>query len=175
MFRRTRLVCGVSARCISINPRIHPQKDLNPAILDSQVFYYMIGCKRTCLGKGINLKLSTTSLLSAIALLATLFVGYGSVAPLIGSSRQTGSAEKKYEVTIKDFKFDPANLTVPAGSTVTWTNRDTEAHTVDNSKDLFHSKPLANGDKFSYTFKDAGSYPYFCKLHPQMKAQITVK
>ena len=79
------------------------------------------------------------------------------------------------EVSIEDFAFTPASLTVSVGTTVTWTNRDDDAHQVYATNDLFKSSPMDTNDKFSFQFKAPGTYPYYCKLHPQMKAQIVVR
>ena len=78
-------------------------------------------------------------------------------------------------IAIFNYKFDPAVLTVPAGTTVTWTNKDEVPHTVVSSDKRFtQSGGLDTGDHYSYTFKDVGSYEYFCTLHPFMKGKIVV-
>ena len=79
------------------------------------------------------------------------------------------------EVTIADFNFAPAALTVPVGTTVTWTNRDDTAHTVVSNDAGFKSKILDKNEKFSYTFAKAGAYSYFCSIHPKMTGKIVVK
>ena len=79
------------------------------------------------------------------------------------------------QVTIKDYTFNPAALTVPVGATVTWTNRDDEPHTVTSSENVFTSPGLDEGETFSYEFSTPGTYTYHCKLHPEMTATITVK
>lgn len=79
------------------------------------------------------------------------------------------------QVKIFNYKFDPEVLTVPAGTTVTWTNKDEVPHSVVSSDKRFtQSGGLDTGDTYSYTFKDAGSYEYFCSLHPFMKGKIVV-
>jgi plastocyanin len=77
-------------------------------------------------------------------------------------------------VSIKSFKFTPAELVVPLGATVQWTNDDDSPHTVTATDKSFRSPPLDTGDQFSFTFTKAGSYAYFCSLHPQMTATIRV-
>ena|SRR5579864_4237862 len=79
-------------------------------------------------------------------------------------------------VTIDDFRFSPATLTVPVGGKVTWTNRDDEPHTVlaAEPKGLFKSPPLDTGDSFSFTFDKPGTYKYFCSVHPHMTGVIVV-
>lgn len=84
---------------------------------------------------------------------------------------QMGSAAVK----IDNFSFGPATLTVAAGTTVTWTNNDDVPHTVVSDDKLFKSKALDTDDKFSYTFIKAGTYDYFCSVHPKMTAKVVVK
>jgi plastocyanin len=80
------------------------------------------------------------------------------------------------DVTVKidNFSFAPEQLTVKAGTTVTWINEDDIPHTVVASGKAFRSKALDTDDKYSFTFTTPGSYEYFCSLHPHMKAMITV-
>ena len=78
-------------------------------------------------------------------------------------------------VTIQNFAFAPPAMTVAAGTTVTWTNKDDEAHQVMSKTKLFHSPALDTKDAYSFTFKDPGTYEYFCTLHPQMTGKIVVK
>lgn len=79
-------------------------------------------------------------------------------------------------VTIDNFKFGPSLLEITAGTTVTWTNRDDVPHVIVSvTKKLFASSPLDTDDKFSYTFKVAGTYEYYCSLHPHMTGKIVVK
>ena len=81
------------------------------------------------------------------------------------------------EVKIDNFSFGPVTLTVPVGVMVTWTNRDDIPHTVvstDDSK-TFKSKVLDTDEKFSFTFSKAGTYPYFCSIHPKMTGKVIVQ
>ncbi|WP_299803648.1 cupredoxin family copper-binding protein [Tardiphaga sp.] len=77
-------------------------------------------------------------------------------------------------VTIDNFTFEPARLTVKAGSTVTWKNRDDIPHAI-VSAGKFKSKALDTDDSYSFTFTTAGDYTYFCSLHPHMTGTITVE
>ncbi len=77
-------------------------------------------------------------------------------------------------VTIDNFTFAPAQLTVKVGDTVTWSNHDDIPHTV-VSAGKFRSKALDTDDAFSFTFTAAGEYPYFCSLHPHMTGTIKVE
>jgi plastocyanin len=79
------------------------------------------------------------------------------------------------QVTIQNFQFAPAALTVPAGTTVTWTNRDDDTHTVTEANKRFASKVLDPGQSFSYTFSAPGTYSYHCAIHPHMTATVIVK
>ncbi len=79
------------------------------------------------------------------------------------------------QVAIKEFKFDAPTLTVPVGTTVTWTNEDTEPHTVTASDRAFSSTGLDRNEKYSHTFTTPGTYAYFCALHPFMTGQVVVQ
>src|SRR6266568_8466101 len=78
-------------------------------------------------------------------------------------------------VKIDNFTFAPPSLTVKAGMTVTWRNEDDIPHAVASSTRVFKSKALDTDDSFSFTFNDAGTYEYFCSLHPHMKGTIVVE
>lgn len=79
------------------------------------------------------------------------------------------------EVTIEGFAFEPTEIEVAAGDTVTWTNQDSAPHTVKDSGDLFpESDDLAQGDTFSFTYDEPGEYPYICGIHQYMKGTVTV-
>ena len=77
---------------------------------------------------------------------------------------------------IQNYKFSPAALTVAVGDTVKWTNMDTAPHTVTVTSGpvKFNSGNLAKGESFSYTFTKAGTYAYYCAVHPDMTAKVTV-
>jgi len=98
----------------------------------------------------------------------------------LGSGRFAVLAQEKSstsEVKIDNFSFSPATLTVPAGTTVTWTNRDDIPHTVVSTDDprVFKSKVLDTDEKFSFTFSKPGTYPYFCSIHPKMTGKVIVQ
>jgi len=97
---------------------------------------------------------------------------------MAASPRLFAAAQQKAEATdvkIDNFSFGPAALTVPVGTTVTWTNRDDIPHTVVSTDGAFKSKVLDTDDKFSFTFPKAGTYPYFCSIHPKMTAKVIVQ
>jgi plastocyanin len=79
-------------------------------------------------------------------------------------------------VKIDNFSFGPATITIPAGTTVTWTNNDDVPHVVtsDDNK-MFKSKALDTDDRFSFTFTKQGTYNYYCAIHPKMTAKIVVQ
>ncbi|MGH6835186.1 MAG: cupredoxin domain-containing protein [Methylocella sp.] len=78
------------------------------------------------------------------------------------------------QVNIDNFAFTPKELTVKAGTTVVFRNRDDIPHLVVGAKGEFHSKALDTDDTFEFTFAKAGTYGYFCGLHPQMQGKIVV-
>lgn len=83
-------------------------------------------------------------------------------------------ADDAPHVIIKTFKYGPKDITVTAGATVTWVNKDPEPHTVVDKNGKFRSSALDTDDSFSFTFNDPGTYQVFCSLHPQMTGTVTV-
>ena len=79
------------------------------------------------------------------------------------------------DVKIDNFSFGPATLTVAAGTTVIWTNRDDIPHTVVSTEGAFKSKPVDTDEKYSYTFAKPGTYAYFCSIHPKMTGKVVVQ
>jgi plastocyanin len=79
------------------------------------------------------------------------------------------------EVRVDNFTFGPDTLTVPVNSTVTWVNKDDIPHIVASTDGLFKSKALDTDDKYTYTFTKAGSYSYYCSIHPKMVGKIIVQ
>jgi len=77
-------------------------------------------------------------------------------------------------LTVENFNFTPADISISAGTTVTWTNNDDVEHTITASDSSFGSKALESGDNFSYTFTQAGTYAYFCSIHPFMTGRVSV-
>jgi amicyanin len=78
-------------------------------------------------------------------------------------------------VKIDDFAFSPPSLTVKVGMAVTWLNKDDIPHTIASKARVFKSKALDTNDSFSFTFNEAGTYEYFCSLHPHMTGTIVVQ
>ena len=79
------------------------------------------------------------------------------------------------QVTIKDFAFDPASVTIKTGESVTWTNEDSTTHDVVADGGEFSSGNIDNGATFSFTFDKAGTYPYICGIHPSMTGTVVVE
>jgi plastocyanin len=97
---------------------------------------------------------------------------------LAASSSVTANAEPPAAtaaVKIDNFVFGPQTLTVPVGTTVVWTNSDDIPHTSVSTEGVFKSKVLDTDEKFSYTFTKAGTYPYYCTIHPKMTGKIVVQ
>ena len=78
-------------------------------------------------------------------------------------------------MTISDFQFSPASVTVNVGGTVTWTNNGPSTHTVTADDGSFDSGNLNAGKTFSHTFQTAGTFSYHCTIHPFMKAEVVVQ
>lgn len=113
---------------------------------------------------------------SAAVFIAVLGIGAWGV----GAKSSDAAAQQKTdapEVKIDNFSFGPSTLTVSVGTTVTWTNRDDIPHTVVSADDpkVFKSKVLDTDEKFSFKFEKAGTYPYFCSIHPKMTAKVVVQ
>ena len=115
---------------------------------------------------------SRRSLLAGLTLIATLAAGLPAFAddtPATPAKPVAGASVK-----IDNFTFNPAELTVTAGTTVTWQNVDDIPHTVVALKAKMRSKPLDTNDSFSFTFNDPGEFTYFCSLHPHMVGKVIV-
>jgi len=84
-------------------------------------------------------------------------------------------AQSPASVDIQDFNYLPPTLTVAAGTTVKWINRDEETHTVTSTAGAFGSAGLDLKEEFAHTFTAPGVYPYACDLHPQMHGTVVVK
>ena len=81
---------------------------------------------------------------------------------------------EELKVTIDNFTFKPDAVTVPVGTRIVWVNDDDIPHSIVETTGKFHSPALDTEDKFSFTFDKAGSYEYFCGLHPHMKGKVVV-
>lgn len=95
-----------------------------------------------------------------------------------GEETATTSAPAAEEQTVEiaDFAFSPEELTIAAGSTVTWVNQDPSLpHTATSDDEVFDSGSLTEGGEFSFTFDEAGTFAYFCEVHPTMRGTIVVE
>jgi plastocyanin len=102
-----------------------------------------------------------------VAIAAALFLA---LPVLAGAPR----AAEPAKVTIRDFAYGPSVLTIRAGMTVTWINRDDEPHVVTSTTKAFRSGALDTGQSYSFRFAAPGTYHYFCSLHPHMTGTIRV-
>jgi plastocyanin len=96
----------------------------------------------------------------------------GGIAVRIPSAAETPDPT---QIVVKDFMFTPTPLTVKAGSTVTWTNRDDEPHTVVSDTGLFKSGGMDTNESFSFKFDKPGMYHFTCSIHPRMVGTIVVQ
>ena len=78
-------------------------------------------------------------------------------------------------VEIVEFEFEPEKLTVPAGSTITFTNQDKAPHTATADDSSFDTEELGKGDSAEETFDEPGTYTYYCRFHAFMKGSVEVE
>jgi amicyanin len=101
---------------------------------------------------------------TAVALAAVVVPGAAETTPAAGV------------ISIDNFTFGPPTLTVKAGTTVTWTNRDDIPHGIASAGGAFaKSKALDTDDSYSFTFSTPGTYQYFCYIHPHMTGNVVVE
>jgi plastocyanin len=86
----------------------------------------------------------------------------------------SGDAVRAEKVEIVEFTYQPDPVTIEAGGKVTWINRDSAPHTATADDGSFDTGTLEEGKLGSESFKDAGSYPYFCEIHPDMRGTVEV-
>jgi plastocyanin len=95
---------------------------------------------------------------------------------VLAASLTAHAAPASVTIRIDNFTFDPPDLVIPVGTTVTWVNGDDVPHTaVSDDHKSFRSRPLDTDDRYAVTFSAPGTYPYFCSIHPRMTAKIIVK
>jgi len=111
----------------------------------------------------------------ATVLTLLLFIAACSSSSDTTSSTAAPAVAGAAQVVMKDIAFDPSSVTIKVGGTVTWTNEDGVTHTVTADNGEFDSGELAQGDTFSFTFEQAGTYPYHCTIHPNMTATVIVE
>ena len=98
------------------------------------------------------------------------------IAFMLHPTRARGEEKKAQamEIRVDNFTFSPETLTVPVNSPVTWVNKDDIPHVIASTDGLFKSKALDTDQQYSFTFSKAGTYPYFCAIHPKMVGKIVV-
>ena len=79
------------------------------------------------------------------------------------------------EASIDNFSFTPKQMTVKAGATVRWTNKDDIPHTVTSDNNVFSSPVLDSNQNFQFTFTSVGKFAYYCRLHPKMTGEVVVQ
>lgn len=104
----------------------------------------------------------------------------GALGAVVGAALAAGvlAAEAQNQtqaVAIDNFTFNPQILTVKAGTTVTWTNKDDIPHAIAAVGKQFKSKVMDTDNSYSFTFTTPGTYAYFCSLHPHMTGTIVVE
>ena len=119
-----------------------------------------------------HLRLTSLRFTPGRAMVAAMLLG-----PAVGALLAFGAvaAQEENVVTIDNFTFTAPELTVAVGTTMKWVNHDDIPHTVVEKNKAFRSKALDTDDSYSYTFASAGSFDYFCGLHPHMVGKIIVK
>ena len=109
----------------------------------------------------------------------SLVIAIGSLALVLAvvlrSATATGETAQPTEIKVDNFTFAPETLTVPANSTVTWTNKDDVPNVIASTDGLFRSKGLDTDDHYSFKFTKPGTYNYFCAIHPKMTGKIVVQ
>jgi amicyanin len=127
-----------------------------------------------CLAKETTQMKKTILSVTAAALI--LGIGLSRAVHARAAASGQDDASDKYQVKIDNFSFTPPTLTVPAGATVTWVNQDDVPHNVVSSEGkTLKSRVMDTDEKFSYTFTQAGTYPYYCGIHPKMIGKIIVQ
>jgi plastocyanin len=119
-----------------------------------------------------NIRLTSLRFTPGRAVVAAMLLG-----PAVGALLAFGAvaAQEENVVTIDKFTFTAPELTVAVGTTVKWVNHDDMPHNVVDKNKSFRSKVLETDGSFTYTFAGAGTFNYFCALHPQMVGKIIVK
>jgi plastocyanin len=112
--------------------------------------------------------------------LRSLFMALGSLALVLAVVLRSGTAtgqtaQAPPEIKVDNFTFSPETLTVPANSTVVWTNKDDVPHVVASTEGLFRSKGLDTDDHYSFKFTKPGTYSYYCSIHPKMTGKVVVQ
>jgi len=124
-----------------------------------------------------QLRFAAARLVPNRGLVVALVLGpvMGAMLALGAVAAQDATKKDANEITIDNFTFTPKELTVAVGTTVKWVNHDDIPHTIVEKTTTFRSKALDTDDSYSFTFTSAGTFDYFCGLHPHMVGQVIVK
>lgn len=120
------------------------------------------------------MKRSIPILAAGMAAALLLAACSGGEAATTTAAATTVPAGIDFAVVMESFSFTPAELTVPVGATVTWTNRHGARHDVAAADGTFTSPLFGEGETFSFTFTEPGEYPYVCTIHPGMEGKVIV-
>lgn len=103
--------------------------------------------------------------------------GLGAALALAASSGRVQAHDGMHEIEVRiaRFAFDPAQVEIVAGDSVTWTNADLAPHTATAEDGAWDTSRLERGGRGRVTFDVPGEYPYFCVFHPHMKGTVTVR
>lgn len=128
--------------------------------------------------------LKSRTILSIVLFSAILGISYSLAKPMddihstggtsTGGTVVKGDGPGINEVWIEGMKFTPSAITVTAGTTITWTNKDAVSHTVTSSSGLLDSGTITSNGTYSRTFTTAGTINYYCSIHPSMTASVIV-
>jgi len=123
-------------------------------------------------GLALIAMLSVITLNGPVASYASQPGGGSAMAKIASTGVSTDSAT---EVKIDNFAFAPGEVTVKAGTQVSWINHDDVPHTIDSTQGKFKSAALDTDDKFQFRFTEPGEYPFYCRMHPKMTGKIIVQ
>ena len=108
--------------------------------------------------------------MASLSLMVPLVTGFG-----ISCTSQAPPSSETADVNIEDLAFNPAEINVPVGSTVTWFNKDSVIHTVTAREGTFDSGNLSRNETFSHTFEERGTFEYYCTIHPYIEGRVVVE
>ena len=123
--------------------------------------------------------MNKNTLLITLVILVVLVAGSG-IYYVVNNSKNNNQNNSQNtsttnEVNIQGMAFSPSELKVKKGTTVTWNNKDLFAHVIASDTNAFVSNEITNGAHFSFTFNEAGEFPYHCNIHSTMRAKIIVE
>jgi plastocyanin len=131
-------------------------KFFNLSLLGLALIFIVSGCGSTVNNKVNNIVPDTSLDASTTAQVST---------PVVSPTTAT--------ISIKNFAFNPATITIKKGTTITWTNDDRAPHELKSS--AFNSMVMSTGQSFSFVFNDSGTFDYSCSIHPSMTGKIIVE